>query len=214
MRKFISKPLRSILIVFIIVSFTFVVSYRNSLYSSIEISFHNWYYSNDVEEYRVYSALIQQLYVKESDSLIVIQRQRISSLNNYYVQLYTDSALKITTSPFPVLSEDTIRDFVLKNQRKSNLNSFFELPVKHLITEESDLTDLKYDNWDVLLSEKYSNAHGMIRLSKVGFNKDTNLAFVYVEFLCSALCGGSDNVLLEKKNGTWKIREIHSGWRS
>ena len=53
----------------------------------------------------------------------------------------------------------------------------------------------------------------MIRLSKVGFNKDRTEGFVFVEFVCFALCGGGNNVLLEKDSSEWKIKEQFEGWK-
>lgn len=46
------------------------------------------------------------------------------------------------------------------------------------------------------------------------FNKDRTEAFVQVDFVCLALCGRGDSVLLERNNNVWEVKEVSSRWKS
>lgn len=52
--------------------------------------------------------------------------------------------------------------------------------------------------------EKYPDSGGYNEVSAVGFNKDKNVAVVYVAHSCGGLCGGGSFHLLEKKDGKWQ----------
>ena len=81
-----------------------------------------------------------------------------------------------------------------------------------LESTEEELEIVGKDRINVF-SERYE-ASGMIRLSKIGFNKGKTEAFVYVELLFCALCSQSDYLLLEKLDGIWTVKEAFIGMRS
>jgi hypothetical protein len=47
------------------------------------------------------------------------------------------------------------------------------------------------------------NPRLLFEVSAVGFNKDHNLALVYIAHHCGGLCGGGTYHLMAKKDGKW-----------
>jgi hypothetical protein len=193
---------------------TFLFIYRGFSSESLAISLPNLTISEETEEYAVYSALLEKLFVKDDVKLLVIQKQTISSVDNYFIRSIVEERIPSMKKLFPSVSEDAFHDFRSKNQQSSNLNSEFALPVKYVVTDKFKPKNDEDVAWIDSFFEKFTDARGMIRLSKVGFNKDRTEAFVFVEFVCFALCGGGNNVLLEKDSSRWKIKEQFEGWKS
>lgn len=48
----------------------------------------------------------------------------------------------------------------------------------------------------------------MVALYGVGFNPTRNQAVFYIDHFC-ALCGGGRYGLMEKVDGTWRVRDEH-----
>ncbi len=213
MRRSTFKPIILIILIVIVAVTAFLFIYRNIPSQSLAVSLPDFHTSEETEEYAVYSALLEKLFVKDDVNLLVIQKQTIYSANNYFIRSTVEEPIPDMKKFFPSVSEDAFRDFRSKNQQVSSINCKFVLPVKYIITDE-----IKPKNEDIAkidsFLEKFPDARGMIRLSKVGFNKDRTEAFVYVEFICSVLCGGGNNVLLEKNSGQWKVKEQFEGWKS
>lgn len=166
----------------------------------------------EVEEYAIYSAVINKLYVKgDSAELLVISNQTSFYGNQSQTAIYGDNYIKNTTSEqrvrqmkefYTSVSEETLYDYDAKKMQSSELRHNFDLLVGYTLIDETELEegDEKLDR--------------MIRLSKVGFNPERTEAFVYVEFICFALCGEGNQLLLERTDGVWKIKENFGGWRS
>jgi len=157
------------------------------------------------EEYAVYSAVLNDLFVKDKDSvkLLTISGQTSFYENVGYLDETTyEQRIQHLKQNYPSVSEETLFDYEAKQTQTFKLYPNFNLPVEYLLVNAKELEK----------SEGYA-AKQMIRLSKVGFNREKNQAFVYVEFFCP-LCGGSNHLLLEKENGLWKIKEDFGGWSS
>jgi len=214
MRRNTFKPIIFITLILGVAALAFFFIYHNIPSQSSAVSSPNFNTSEETEEYAVYSALLEKLFVKDDVKLLVIQKQTISSVNNYFIRTTVEEPIPDMKKLFPSVSEDTFLDYRSKNQQSSSLNSKFVLPVKYVVTDEFELKEDKDAARIDSFFEKFPDARGMIRLSKVGFNKDRTEAFVYVEFICSVLCGGGNNVLLEKNSGQWKVKEQFEGWKS
>ena len=166
--------------------------------------------TDEAEEYAVYSAVINKRYVKsDSTNLLVISDQTSFYGNRSQTAIYSDNYIENTTSEqrvhqmkksYPSVSEETLFDYDEKKLQSSKIGYGFDLLVGYKLINENEL-------------EK-DNTNKMIRLSKVGFNSEKTEAFVYVEFICPALCGEGNKLLLEKVDGVWKIKENFGGWRS
>jgi hypothetical protein len=82
-----------------------------------------------------------------------------------------------------------IEDFERRNQQRLTLQRKFSLPAYTLVNP-ADKTPSQ-------------NPRLLFEVSAVGFNKDHNLALVYVAHHCGGLCGGGTYHLMAKKDGKW-----------
>jgi hypothetical protein len=57
-------------------------------------------------------------------------------------------------------------------------------------------------------------AHGLATLSEVRFDKKHQVAIVSYGFYCGGLCGNGGMVILEKKDGAWRLRSRCHEWIS
>ncbi len=144
--------------------------------------------SDETEEYAIYSTVLNEIFAKDNEELLIV-------------------------------SDKTSDKSAIKLKRKFNIS-----PEYVFIEEE------KYDNrilLDETNSEQKSNkpsildffkehpkASGIVKLSKIIFNENKTEADVYVELTCCALCGFGKGVILEKSDGSWKIKKITAGWVS
>lgn len=159
------------------------------------------------EEYAVYSAVINELYLKEdSTRMLVISNQTSFYGDGWHKAMYGDNYIKNYTTEqrvghlkenYPSVNEETLFDYDSKMLKPHKLHSNFNFSIAY------DLTN----------KDSYEKDR-VIRLSKVGFNKERNQGFVYIESKCEAMCGRSDYLLLEKVNGIWTVKEIYAGLRS
>lgn len=193
---------------------TFLFIYRNNQSQSLPISLSDFSTSEETEEYAVYSALLEKLFVKDDVKLLVIRKQTLFSINNYFIRTAVEESFSDMKKLFSSVSEDAFRDYRIKNQYPSILSSKFILSVKYVFTDEFEFNKDKDAAWIASFFEKYPDARGIIQLSKIGFNKDRTEAFVFAEFICSPLCSGGNNILLEKNSGVWKVKEKFEGWKS
>jgi hypothetical protein len=76
-----------------------------------------------------------------------------------------------------------------------------ELPVHLLQAEEKQ----KYMKDPVHPAAEFANAAGLHRFSEVYFNADHTLALVEQGMWCGGLCGNWTLVVLERKDGEWKM---------
>ena len=114
----------------------FSLIYRGFPSESLAISLPDFTITEETEEYEVCSALLEKLFVKDDVKLLVIQKQTISSVDNYFIHLIVEKRTTSMKKHFPSVSEDAFQNFSSKNQQFSNLNSEFVLPVKYVVTDK------------------------------------------------------------------------------
>ena len=163
--------------------------------------------TEEAEEYAVYSAAINHLFVKDKDiGLFAISNQTSFYGDERHKAIYGDDYIKIKTTEqrvrhlkenYPSVNEETLFDYDSKMMKPHILHSKFNLSVEYNLTNK--------DNYE---------KDNVIKLSKVGFNREVNQGFVYIGFICPALCSRGDYLLLEKVNGIWTVKEIFDGFRS
>lgn len=61
---------------------------------------------------------------------------------------------------------------------------------------------------------RFPNNFGYFVVSHVGLNLDKTEALLYVDHLCSGLCGGGSYFLMHKVNGAWHVADSHVTWVS
>jgi hypothetical protein len=169
----------------------------------------------DSDEYSVYTSLLQQEFIGKGTKEIVVRKQ--TAIDNFS----NDESLTYLTESLPSLAKETYEDFDSCNKKSTALTDKFNLKVKvNLVGEEIDRifyesrqSNSKEDGWEVF-HKKYPTAGAIITLSRVGFNKDKSQALVFVAHSCGWLCGEGNYILLEKKDGVWKVEKKSMTWIS
>jgi uncharacterized protein with PQ loop repeat len=167
--------------------------------------------TQEAEEYAVYSAVIKNLYLKEkklTEPLLITNRttfygNQIESVvigDTFLTEMTAEQRVSWLKKIAPSVSEETLFDYDEKQMKSKEIRPKFDLPVEYNLVNEG--------------SKKDYSSERSIRFSSVGFNKQRNLAYVFTQFACIALCGSSDFLLLEKVEGKWEIKEIFVGMRS
>jgi len=176
-----------------------------------EVSLPEVLASEEDQQYAVYSAVIQDFYLKEKnlEQPLLITDQTTWYGNGVEIVFISDTFLTEMTAAqrvswlkkiTPSVSEETLFDYDKKQMKSKPLRPKFNLQVEYVFVNENGQEDPWSDR--------------NIRFSSVGFNSQRNEAYVFTRFVCYALCGSTDFLLLEKVEGNWKIKEIFQGIRS
>lgn len=171
------------------------------------------------EEYDVYSAVINTLYVGgwsmdgHSVDLIVIEDDTTSNID---VDALKDASIPEAERP---IMEETINDLRSRNERSRPLvEDLFALDVDLTLISKEERDSLFQQEglgeaWDTFYSN-YPHSQGIMTLSNVGFNSGLDKASVYVENAAHLLAGEGSFVLLAKVNGEWSVQHTVTAWVS
>jgi len=111
--------------------------------------------------------------------------------------------------PAPVVSQETLDDYLSRNKTNRWLTRKFDLKVDYVLADYQEIIRLvgvsnPLDDWKMFFKQ-YPAAHGFIHFSRVGFNQHMNQALVFAGWRCPGLCGQWEFILLEKGNDAWKV---------
>ena len=167
-----------------------------------------------VEEYPVYSSLIEKEYGSKSDVPVVVEN--LTSLDKSFSGGGdVDSTLRfIAKNMGSELAQEAIDDLRSKNMQAHSLTNRFATKVECILIskEEQDELARHGDFWNEF-AKKYK-AQAIVTFSRVGFNRDMNQALVYAGEMCWWKCGHGDYVLLMKENGVWVVKHRVNVWTS
>ena len=168
------------------------------------------------EDYAVYSTVLKEFAEDNEKTLLINEKTAFSMLGFFASDEQTPNEEELVNTLEGVYSnvdKSTIKDYVSKNLKPSILENKIELPVKYALFNKPKSKSVEELSNE--LYEKYPHSiSGYINLSRVGFSKDRTEAFVSMEHMCLALCGGGDSFVLEKKNNVWKVKGVIVGWKS
>lgn len=164
------------------------------------------------EECSIYQAIIEQMYVKGGKRLIVI-RDHTAIGEASQVELANE--LHRIVNKIPGLSQETLNDFQLINKQTYTLNITCEVNFEYKVISEAEVKVIfeQGEEWEEFYN-LYPNSPGILELSRVGFNSETNQALVYIGNQASWKGGAGFYVLLNKENGAWIIKEKYTAWVS
>ena len=154
------------------------------------------------EQYIIYSVVINELFLKRRSyvkSLFIANHTSFYNAADYVVNTTADQRFRNARQRFASVSKETLLDFEEKRARPVELSGKFDLAAEYTLIDTKET--------------KKNEGYVGIRLSQAGFNHDRTQAFVEIEYFCP-LCGFGSHVLLEKENGSWKIKEEFNGWVS
>ena len=162
------------------------------------------------DEYDVYSALIQSVYIDATQpKQIVISAVNADQNVNFGVAA---GAIK---SFWPELGDDILGDFKAKNRVSSALEHTFTLSVPYTLISEQELASIFSitADWDRFYA-KYPDSKGFLTLSRVGFNRAKDTAVLYTEHQSGGTAGEGDVVLMKKTDGRWTVEDNSMFWQS
>ena len=154
------------------------------------------------EEYAVYSAIIPKTYHNAEGGILIISNpswrypNQISKKDFHFFY------------PAPVVSQDTLDDFLQRNKANRWFERKFQLDFAYVLVDHTEIDRLVGKNpiseWKEF-SKQYPSSHGFASYSRAGFNQKLNQALVFRSWACPHLCGESEFLLLEKKDDVWKV---------
>ena len=162
------------------------------------------------EEYAVYAALINEMYVNERTKfLVVVDRTATESLITKELER---EDIREMLSP---VTSAAVEAFIERSARPETLEESFDLKAKYVLLSHDKREEYfkpgVMEGWKTL-EEKYPRASGFIRLAGVGFNPERDEALTYVEHGCGELCGTGTYVLLRKSTKGWKVEKTVMLW--
>lgn len=174
----------------------------------------------ETEEYAVYSALINGMYVEDGVKMLVISEEthgcmppsdeKVGSMRREM----EDRAIKDLSG----VSRETIDDFRAKGKQCRSLARRLDVPVKYVIAGREDVEPLfpegEFDRAWSKFYAKYPSSSGIINFSNIGFNREMTQAIVSTGRGCGGLCGAGYFVLLTKKEGIWTVVSKVETWVS
>lgn len=162
------------------------------------------------DEYDVYAALINEMYVRGQVELIVIVDYTATGLGDDL-----DKTLEYVAESISDVQKETLDDFKIQNDQSYPLSDDFDLDVTHKLISQQEMTEIfsEGDGWDEFYT-KHPNSQGTMTLSRVGFNQERDQALVYVGNQGHWLAGAGYYVLLAKENGVWVIQGEVMVWIS
>ena len=169
------------------------------------------------DEYKVYSAVIMEDYVKEGIRLAVITDETYKPVADDIsgAQVFAELAEPLQ---LPSLAADTCDDFVAQNRKEpQKVGRSFSLGVDYVLVDYGAIKGffaLKLDleeAWKKFY-KKYPRSRGYFRLSRVGFNRARNQALVHTSWMCGHRCGEGKFVLLIKRDDKWEVGGHFTQW--
>jgi hypothetical protein len=112
---------------------------------------------------------------------------------------------------FAQSSRMTRASFFLNSVFSRNLSTDLHLPsgARAVFVNPSDFGAKVVD-----FEARFPNNFGYFVVSHVGLNLNKTEALLYVDHLCSGLCGGGSYFLMHKVDGAWFVADSHVTWVS
>lgn len=166
---------------------------------------------NEQEEYKVYSAYLSEGLLNDAhDGSIgglvqVVIADRTISGGNLRFRLFSLFDRRVD---FGELRTSARVSYLARNLFRTAIESKFSLPARATacVTAGGEYGLPAFQ-------EKFPRNIGLVTLSGVGFNLSRTQAVFYIDHFCG-LCGGGRYVLMERVDGTWRVKDEHYTWIS
>ena len=175
--------------------------------------------AEDLDEYAVYSAVLQARYSTSSKK----------EIKRYVIAVETKNAFIGYRHGFvrsgetqPTVESETSQDFDSKNKDSFELTDKFTLPVPYSLVSELTLRKIfdrakdgkpDEEGWHRFY-KNYPGAPGIISFTRVGFDAKKTQALLYVAHQSDFLGGSGRFFVLSKQGDTWKIEKEVILWLS
>ena len=174
-----------------------------------------------VEEYAVYAAILRE--VERPERVLVIGDETFDGIGNldpelkrnaqragmpdaYELGYVIESNITPALTPLKPSLSQAIEDYKVKNQQPRRIEAIPGLSSRYVLLSNQDFEAFFANlssGW-ASYNRNYPRSIGRITLSRVGLNRETTVAVVYVELECGSLCADGRVRILKKRMGTWK----------
>jgi hypothetical protein len=113
------------------------------------------------------------------------------------------------------LPQETIDDFIAKNSVPIQFPADMDLGVKYVLLSESEKDELRKSPqkfWGAF-EEKYPGSHGLLTLSRVGFDKEQTHALISFHLMIGSF-GGGGYCIFEKEADRWVWKHCIRSWKT
>lgn len=155
------------------------------------------------EEYAIYDAVISDMFADNKVTfdfggqvtvkLLVIEQHTFS-----YPSPGNGNYGRVVLPMVASLHREVLEDYSAKNKQRFVLERQFNIKVGYVLVDspESRVTARYLEGHAV---------HGVLTLSRVGFNRAGDEAYVWMAYSCGGLCGERFGLFLVKEKGAWRV---------
>lgn len=162
------------------------------------------------DEYAVYSALVQSVYIAKSKQIVITPVHD----NDYF---FGQAVGAMESNPYWSDLGNAVDDFKAKNRTSSVLERRFTISIPYTIVSEQEMASIFSTNvvsdWKRFYA-KYPHVDAFLALSRVGFNQEKDTAVLYTEYQVGAAGGEGYVVLMKKTDGRWTVDQNSMCWIS
>lgn len=165
------------------------------------------------QEYTVYAAVIESLYLTADVQQVVVTSQ--TGISPSRQASASEQRQYLLESLGAKLSNDTLQDYVAKNDHIYTLTEEIPLDATVVYLDQGTFDRIfqSENGWDQFYGI-YPGSQGIMTFSRVGFNAAQDQALVYAGNQQNYLAGRGNYILLTKKGGQWAIEEVVMAWIS
>lgn len=183
------------------------------------LSFAPTLFAQSSEEYKVYNAVISEMFAGDKVSFDTEAAVKILLINESLTQNFDAGSENWdeVKHRLPNLSDETVNDYKSKLKSRHKLKSSFEAKLKYQMLSDKEILGF----FDGELGEgwrkfykAYPDSGGYISFSRVGFNDANTQALVYFQHSCGSLCATGFYILLDKPDKKWEVRSKGMMWIS
>lgn len=107
-----------------------------------------------------------------------------------------------------------VHEFLLRNSQPEAIPVHRFAPQLVAVEREAFFAALNRGSGSERVAQQLGSARAFVSLSRVGFSRDGQLALIYVEVYCGALCGYGSYHVLQREEGRWRTIVEHVNWVS
>ncbi len=166
------------------------------------------------EEYAVYSAVIQEKFLKNRDVRMIVLQDTTTGMMPGDIPPVQEDFLRAQK---PDLADDLLADLNTKMVQPCVFEQRFTVQIPVRLISQAEQEQIFQQHLDKAWTGFYAQfpgAQGILEFSRVGFSKDGNVAVVYAGNQQGGLAGGGYNYVLEKHNHRWVIVAETMTWIS
>jgi hypothetical protein len=163
-----------------------------------------------IEEQEVFAAALKGLYGASNYAIMDTSATGIGGGEN------TQGTIDFVLENMHAVDQDTVDNFVLRNDPASAISSTLELNADYSLVSNyayGQIFSQNQSGWEIFYNH-YPNTPGLTTISHAGFNSSFDQALVYIGTQSNWLAGAGYYLLMEKVDGTWTMDQQVMVWIS